>query len=141
MDDVRTLSARRKRVRWLALALLAITALGLFAWWPHRTEVEVFKQPADIAYADGSQHTVVLKHVRAPIATVLIAPVDSSAVDYHEFVIGRDPGGEYGHRVRFESTSVAPENVKVRWTAEGVFLEFASGHQAFVPADAFIGGR
>ncbi|MEU4434453.1 hypothetical protein AB0H60_17675 [Nocardia rhamnosiphila] len=57
-------------------------------------------------------------------------------------VVGRDPGMGYGHPVYFEILGNRdPELASARWSPEGVAIRLDSGHEIFVPADAFTGGR
>ncbi|MFQ6226230.1 hypothetical protein [Nocardia sp. NPDC002869] len=57
-------------------------------------------------------------------------------------VVGRDPGMGYGHPVYFEILGNRdPELASAQWSPEGVSIRLDSGHEIFVPADAFTGGR
>lgn len=57
-------------------------------------------------------------------------------------VVGRDPGMGYGHPVYFEILGNRdPALESARWSPEGVTVRLDSGHEIFVPAAAFTGGR
>jgi hypothetical protein len=89
-----------------------------------------------VTYGGGEGHVAVLRRVRAPGAAIGL-PV----VDRHEWTLGRDPGGDYGHHVIFEATGADVAGATVEWAADGVSLSYRSGHRLFVPAAAFTGGR
>ena len=72
---------------------------------------------------------------------LLLAGDGFSAQNHYEVVLGRDPGGDYGHRVRLDATGMDPAELTVEWTPDGAWLDYRSGHRAFVPASFFIGGR
>jgi hypothetical protein len=60
---------------------------------------------------------------------------------YH-LVIGSDPSLSYGHRVDINATGDGGFGVRAaEWTAAGVRIRFTTGHELFVPATMFIGGR
>jgi hypothetical protein len=118
-------------------AVLAVVAL----WWPRTTVLKVISQPPGVQYADDSAHVAVLKHVRAPIAALQFSNVGNPAVDHYEVVLGRDPGGGYGHHIRIAATGADPADLTVDWTTDGAWLVYRSGHRLFVPARFFIGGR
>lgn len=125
---------RRPRVAVL-LAVLAVVVAAVALGWPRTTVVKVIDQPAGVAYSDDSAHFAVVRQIRAPIAAI------RPAQGYYEVVLGRDPGGDYGHHVRFEATDLDPADLAVDWTAEGAWLGYRSGHRVFVPATFFVGGR
>ena len=139
--------ARSTRLTVIAIcgAAVLLVALGVFLCKPQRSTVTSFTQPAEITYTangtDGGTHYVLLQHVRAPIAALGFGADGTSALDHYELVIGGDPSGGYGHRVRVEATGVDPEQLSVQWTNDGVWLEYPTGHRLFVPAKSFTGGR
>ncbi|GGL18111.1 hypothetical protein Sme01_55500 [Sphaerisporangium melleum] len=121
---------RSARLRSLGLVVLGIAlgvALTVAARWP-RTEV-VYRgdQPATVAYDDGSPHVLAL--VRR----------SSLAGESHQIVVGRDPGLSYGHRVDIETS--ARSVTAAEWTTAGVRVSFDTGHELFIPARYFTGGR
>ncbi|GAA4513976.1 hypothetical protein GCM10023191_081870 [Actinoallomurus oryzae] len=60
---------------------------------------------------------------------------------YH-LVIGSDPSLSYGHRVDINAAGDGGFGVRAaEWTAAGVRIRFTTGHELFVPATMFIGGR
>ncbi|MGA3488092.1 hypothetical protein ACK8GG_08770 [Micromonosporaceae bacterium DT55] len=140
--------ATAPRTRTSRLAVIAIcgatvllVVLGLFLWTPQRSTVASFPQAAEVTYADGGTHYVVLQRVRAPIAALGLGGDGTSALDHYEIVIGRDPGAGYGHPIRIEAGGADPTQLTVLWTSDGVWLDYPTGHRLFVPAKSFTGGR
>ncbi len=131
----------RRRVRAAVVLAAVIGVVAVALCWPRTTVVKVISQPPGVVYADGSVHVAVVKRVRAPIAAVQSAANSRFVLDRHEVVLGRDPGGGYGHRVSVEATGLDPAALTVEWTPEGAWLAYPSGHRMFVPAKSFIGGR
>ncbi|WP_416901806.1 hypothetical protein [Micromonospora echinospora] len=129
------------RVAVVLALVCGVVAAAVVLWWPRTTVVRVVDQPSEVVYADGSRHFAVLTHVRAPIAAIRLLGEASSAVDHYAVVLGRDPGGSYGHRVRLDATGMDPADLTVEWTSDGVWLSYPSGHRVFVPATRFTGGR
>ncbi|MEV6277472.1 hypothetical protein [Nocardia sp. NPDC051832] len=125
---------------WLAvgfvLALMAAGVLALVDTQMIRSQVyESHAQPAGLTYENGlgrnyhveiaEQHSMVLNR-RLP----------------DKIFIGHGPGVTYGHPVYLQSTGTEPfESRAVEWSQDGVRIEFTSGHELFVPASAFTGGR
>jgi hypothetical protein len=122
--------ASGKRRTWLMVAAAGVVVAGGVAalTWPRTTTVKTMTATVD--YADGGEHLAIVQHVEAPVG-----------VDHFEVVLGRDPSGTYGHRVRLEATGLDPESVSIRWAKDNAILTYASGHQLTVPARAFTGGR
>lgn len=117
-------------LKGLGLAVLGIAlgvALSVAAQWPRSEVLYRSDQPTTVKYADDSQH--------------LLALVRKSALlgESHQIFVGRDPSLAYGHRVDIET---AAESVKTtEWTTDGVRVLFDTGHELFIPARYFIGGR
>ncbi|MEU5884031.1 hypothetical protein [Spirillospora sp. NPDC047279] len=90
-------------------------------------------QPASVRYPDGRTHHAGIVEVRTWL--------------FHrhrpyELVLGSDPSLSYGHSVTFEATGEGPPKiVAVEWRAEGARVRLDSGHEVFVPAQKFLGGR
>ncbi|MFE7744263.1 hypothetical protein [Nocardia sp. NPDC057455] len=60
----------------------------------------------------------------------------------YEVYTGRFPDLTYGHFVEIAITDVErPVLREADWRPEGVHIRFESGHELFVPAKAFLGGR
>ncbi|MEV6319919.1 hypothetical protein AB0M45_01805 [Nocardia sp. NPDC051787] len=60
----------------------------------------------------------------------------------YEVYTGRSPDLIYGHFVEIAITGVErPVLREADWRTEGVHIRFESGHELFVPASAFLGGR
>ncbi|WP_416563847.1 hypothetical protein [Nocardia testacea] len=126
-------------MRWIAgvpTALLLFVALLVAVFVDTRmVRTEVLRtetQPATVAYDGATYHAGLLRreswllHRRLPDV----------------IVVGRDPGMGYGHPVSFEILGNRdPGLVSARWSPEGVSIRLDSGHEIFVPADAFTGGR
>lgn len=110
----------------LVLGVVLGVGLSLAAHWPRSEVLYRSAQPPTVAYGDGSAH--------------LLALVRSGSLlgESHEIVVGRDPGLSYGHRVGVEVS--APVRA-AEWTEAGVRVSFGTGHELFVPADQFVGGR
>ncbi|XRQ15859.1 hypothetical protein ACN3XK_34780 [Actinomadura welshii] len=132
-------SGRRRTRVARAVACVALAALLLAVLLDvslHRTETigTVERQPASVAYEDGSTHYAGVVHRR------------SRVFDRHrsyELYLGRDPGLGYGYRVRlgFGSPETRPVIKTVTWEETGARVAFASGHEVFVPARHYVGGR
>lgn len=59
-----------------------------------------------------------------------------------EIRVSRDPGLVYSHAVALSITGSTDLVLRsVQWRQEGVSARFESGHELFVPADSFLGGR
>lgn len=117
-------------VSFAALALLVLVD-GSF----NRSDVvgEVKRQPASVRYYDGSAHYVALIHRRSEVL---------SRDQGYELYLGRDPRLRYGHFVEVGfMDSEGPVVDSVTWLDEGVRVRFSSGHEFFVPARYFTGGR
>ncbi|MFI6901081.1 hypothetical protein ACIBKY_07465 [Nonomuraea sp. NPDC050394] len=125
--------ARPNRSGWLkglGLVVLGIAsgvALSVVAHWPRSEVVYRSDQPATVAYVDDSKH--------------LLALVRESTLlgDSHHIVVGRDPSLSYGHRVGIETSAASVKTTE--WTTAGVRVLFDTGHELFIPARYFIGGR
>ncbi|MGI5224222.1 hypothetical protein [Actinoallomurus sp. CA-142502] len=115
-----------------AVAGIALTAsLFAVATWPRSTLVHREDQPSTVRYQDGYEHHLGLYRER----TLL------HGTSYH-LVIGSDPSLSYGHMVDITPTFGGTFAVRTsEWTAAGVRVRFTTGHELFVPASAFIGGR
>ena len=117
-------------VAFAALALLVLVD-GSF----RHTDVvgEVKRQPASVRYYDGSTHYVALIHRRSEVL---------SRDQGYELYLGRYSSLSYGHFVEVGFTGPEPPVVdSVTWLDEGVQVRFSSGHEFFVPARYFTGGR
>lgn len=98
-----------------------------------RTEVlRVETQPSSVEYDGSTYHAGLLRreswllHRRLP----------------DMIMVGRYPEMEYGHPVYFEITGTRdPVLESARWSPAGVWAHLDSGHEIFVPANAFTGGR
>lgn len=124
-----------RRLGLLALgAFVGITltaSLFVVAAWPRSTLVHREDQPPTVRYQDGRGHHLGLYRDR----TLL------HGESYH-LVIGSDPSLSYGHRVDIDPTVGGSFGVRAsEWTADGVRVRFTTGHELFVPAAMFIGGR
>ncbi len=131
----------RSRRRWLAPAAsglvigVLVTVLGLAVLSTEGiTVVRTAQQPASVTYSDGSPHYVAVKRY-VSIGAPLVGGTR------YELWLGRDPQLNYGHSVAVDITGADPEQFDADWTEQGVKVRFGSGHEIFVPAKAFIGGR
>jgi len=114
----------------MVLAILCVGALSAQG----TTVVRTIQQPTSVSYPDNSTHYVALKRYVS-----IGAPVVGGT--HYELWLGRDPQLGYGHTVAVDITGTAPEQFETDWTEQGVRVRFASGHEIFVPARSFIGGR
>jgi len=137
----KSVPSRRGRTAIIVAAALGFLVVATILSWTRTTDVKTFSQPPGVVYSDHSPHTVVLQHVRAPIAVLRLSDDSTSGLDHYEVYLGRDPSGGYGHHVRLDATDMDPTRLTVEWTTEGVSLNFESGHRVFVPAASFVGGR
>ncbi|MFG1948232.1 hypothetical protein [Nonomuraea sp. NPDC048826] len=121
-----------KNVALLLAGLLAGVAIMVAGHWPQTEVVYRSEQPPSVTYDDGSTHHLGL---------IRRGSVFGDAT--HLLVVGRDPGLGYGHWVNVHTPFLAPgkEVEETEWTAEGVRVRFAGGHELFVPARHFQNGR
>lgn len=107
----------------------------------HRTEKlgDVHRQPASVTYQDeyGARrtHYVGLIHERSFVF---------GRHRSYQLFAGAEPDLSYGHFVDFDhGTGIGePPAIKsVTWDDKGVRVTFTTGHEVFVPAGAFVGGR
>ena len=116
-----------------ALILLAVVVIDVSL---HRTETmgEVHRQPASVRYDDASVHYAGVVHSRS-----LLFDRHRS----HDLYTGRYRDLGYGHFVRlgFGRPGRRPVIKTVDWSGRGVRVAFTSGHEVFVPARHFVGGR
>ncbi len=132
---------RNRRRRWLVPAIwgllvgLVLTA-GAVAVLSLESQsvVRSARQSPSVSYSDNSTHYLAVKRYVS-----IGAPVVGGT--RHELWLGRDPGLNYGHRVALDITGADPERFEADWTEQGVRVRFESGHEIFVPARSFIGGR
>lgn len=127
----------RSRSVLVVAAALLLFVLGLIAIFADtrmvRTDVlRVETQPGTIEYDGSTYHAGLLRreswllHRRLPDA----------------IMVGRYPDMGYGHPVYFEITGTRdPVLQSARWSGAGVAIRLESGHEIFVPASAFTGGR
>ncbi|MEV4701822.1 hypothetical protein [Actinoplanes sp. NPDC049316] len=120
-------AARRVRLVVALVAVVLVAGLALLTW-PRTTTVRTMT--ATVAYGGEGAHVAVLKHVHAPVGT-----------DHWVVVLGRDPGGDYGHQVRLDATGVDAGSVGVQWEKDAAVLVYGSGHRVSVPSRFFTGGR
>lgn len=97
------------------------------------TVISQVRQPASVRYPDESIHHAGVVRARSWIL---------HRHRPYEVVIGRDPSLSYGHSVTFEATGEsAPRISGAEWQQDGVRIKLDSGHELFVPAQKFLGGR
>jgi hypothetical protein len=90
-------------------------------------------QPATVWYDDGSTHYVGVVSERSLVF---------GRVKSHRLYAGRDPGFGYGHFRKLDPDSGPRPVIRdAAWTREGVRVRFTSGHQIFIAARLFTGGR
>ncbi|MFB7875988.1 hypothetical protein ACFC06_12100 [Nocardia sp. NPDC056064] len=115
----------------LGLLVLAVVMVLDSQIHPHHV-VDQNRQPDTVSYADGSTHYVAIYETRTLLGRDR----------HHQIYSGRDPSLSYGHFVRVDFTGTDNlEFAAVDWLPEGVRLRFDSGHELFIPAEKFVGGR
>ncbi|WP_234323878.1 hypothetical protein [Streptomyces sp. NRRL F-2580] len=106
------------------------TAFLTVVWWP-RTEVTYRDSaPATVVYADDSPHFLGLVHGHT-----------LPGRHPYKMAIGRDPSLSYRHWTDLDTTVAANGIESVTWTESGVRVRLPTGHEAFIPAQAFLHGR
>ncbi|HEY8479857.1 MAG TPA: hypothetical protein VIL71_08525 [Spirillospora sp.] len=130
---------RRLRTPGRAIVVLVAVAVApavVFDATLQRTEKvgALERQPATVTYEDDNTHYVGVIRRR------------SLALGRHggyALYTGRDPEVRYGHFVRVglgsDETRLIPRSVG--WDRAGVRVVFTSGHELFVPARFYVGGR
>ncbi|MGW6729549.1 hypothetical protein ACWF9G_26910 [Nocardia sp. NPDC055029] len=115
------------------VALLVLTAVIVLDNMIHpRRVVDQNRQPDSVSYSDGSTHYVAIFEERTLLGRDR----------HHEIYSGRDPSLSYGHGVRVDFTGTDTlKFAAVDWVPDGVRIRFDSGHELFIPAGKFIGGR
>lgn len=101
--------------------------LTVAAQWPRSEVIYRSDQPATVAYTDDSPHVLALVRKRSLFG------------ESHQIFAGRDPGISYGHWVDIETSATSVKTTE--WTTAGVRVVFDTGHELFIPAKYFIGGR
>ena len=97
---------------------------------PAQQTLYTSEQPGTVAYDDGSSHVIALIRDHSPLE------------DSFRLYAGRDPSLHYGHFIDVDLPGIADEPVQsTQWTREGVRIRFGTGHELFVPAASFTGGR
>ncbi|MGI5268045.1 hypothetical protein ACQEUU_02705 [Nonomuraea sp. CA-218870] len=121
-----------KNLALLLAGLITGITIMVAGRWPQAEVVHRSEQPATVTYADDSAH-----HLGLIRRDTLFG--DPS----HLVVVGRDPGFGHGHWVDLHTSLIEPgeEVAGTEWTADGVRLRLTSGHELYVPARHFLGGR
>lgn len=129
----------------VALSLLlcaALVALLLAAIWPTDRVLLTSCQPPELPYDGQGPYCLSLRETD-PAALSL-----SGLERHHTLFVGRGEGaGGYGHRVDYsphpgsEAMATYLEGAEVDWQADGLRFREPSGHEVFVPAEQFTGGR
>ncbi|GAA0951616.1 hypothetical protein GCM10009560_72560 [Nonomuraea longicatena] len=115
-------------------ALLVLAAL--FAAGQHHREV-VYRSDEPRAQDDGPRHLLVVLRED---------PLVGQAS--YRLYAGRDPSFGYGHFLDLDAGTVeraiAEKGTAIEhaeWTARGVLLRLGTGHELFIPARQYRGGR
>ncbi|WP_433479009.1 hypothetical protein ACQPZP_19430 [Spirillospora sp. CA-142024] len=128
---VRALAGAMGYVAFVVLLVVVVVDGSL-----HRTSRlgDVERQPASVNYEDGSTHYAGLVHTRSWVF---------GRHQSYELYTGRYPDLGYGHFVRlgFGLDDQRPVIADATWDEKGVRVTFTSGHEVFVPARHFVGGR
>ncbi|GAA3683870.1 hypothetical protein GCM10022224_055580 [Nonomuraea antimicrobica] len=123
-----------RRLGLLAAGLVAGAVLCAGAMialtWPTQQTLYTDRQPATVAYDDESSHVVAFIRYHSLLE------------DTYRLYAGRDPSLQYGHFIDVGFAGAADQPViSTQWTREGVRVRFGTGHELFIPAAAFVGGR
>ncbi|TDC57643.1 hypothetical protein E1281_04305 [Actinomadura sp. KC345] len=116
------------------LILLAVVVIDASLLQSERVG-NVHQQPASVRYTDDyglhPTHYVALTHDRSRIF---------GRHQGYELYAGVSKDLFYGHFVHLDFVGAVAIKF-VSWTKEGVRVRFTSGHEVFVPARYFVGGR
>lgn len=116
----------------MLLLLSAALAVYVDTQFARSEPLRIETQPATVEY-DGALYQVGLVRRESWLVRRRLA---------EGVVVSRDPGLGYGHPVYFEILGNRdPELAAVHWRADGVSVRFDSGHEIFLPAASFTGGR
>jgi hypothetical protein len=122
-----------RRIVVVGVCLVAL-AVGLFVLQLRRpSEVQRFQQPEAVTYADGRRHIAVLHHIETPGSMLGLSS------DHYELLLGSS--ADHGHVVTIEAGGLDPTDLDVTWEPDGARVTYGSGHELFVPAEAFTFGR
>lgn len=99
-------------------------------WWPRTEVTHRSSSPPSVVY-DGP----------LPYFLTLVHRYDLAGRHSYRMVIGRSPGASYGHWVDVDTALGADGIESTTWTDSGVRVRFPTGHEVFVPARSFTGGR
>ncbi|MFI5714486.1 hypothetical protein [Nocardia sp. NPDC051750] len=133
-------AVRRSSTPWWVLAAIAVPllvlagAVGVFVdtQMVRTATVYTSTQPDAVDYDGFTYHAGLVRRE----SRLLGRRLDD------KIMISRDPGLTYGHPVYFEILGNRdPVPTTVQWRPDGVSVRFDSGHEIFVPAAAFTGGR
>lgn len=119
----------------VCVGILVSVFFSIAASWPTTSVGRQWIQPSTVTYSDQSKH-----HATTVRKSTLLSFLGVSD-ERISVVLGRDPGGGYGHEVVVDATSSSAQPSAVEWTEAGATLTYPSGHRVFVPAAKFIGGR
>ena len=131
----------------LCIAVL-LTLLGLYVLSrPSLRVIQTWAQPSSIQYPDGAIHYL----------SVVESDRDWRGFPFHlsrRYIVyvGLESGTpSHGHAIDFsfypgnanpaEDLRTVIQQSNVKWSLEGVTLQTISGHQLFIPAQLFMGGR
>lgn len=125
--------------RWVwSLAGAVSTALVIGAgiaadtWFSHHEIYETNTQPESVEYDGAIYHVGVVRRESWLLRRRLS----------DEVWVSRDPGLSYGHVVGVDiAGNSTPMMRSVQWRPDGVTVRFDSGHELFLPARSFVGGR
>lgn len=116
----------------MVFLLSAVIVVFLDTQLVRSDRVRIETQPGSVEYDGGLYHVGLVRRESRLLRRRLA----------DEVVVARDPGLVYGHPVYFEILGNRdPELAAVHWRADGVSVRFDSGHEIFLPAASFTGGR
>lgn len=129
---------------WCISSLVAALVMLYVLHRPSLNVIAQWAQPAELTYDDrGPYYVSVVERGTDWSGSPLYMEAS------HFIYAGREPGHpSYGHMINFsfypsyeDDLPTFLQKTNIQWTAEGVQMEFQSGHRLFIPKDSFIGGR
>ncbi|MFI6520819.1 hypothetical protein ACIBF1_35055 [Spirillospora sp. NPDC050679] len=130
------MAERRKLITGLALGVLGTTLIvAVDGNLNDDTTVSRVEQPESNLYPDDGTYSAILRKVNTPLLR---------RHRPYELWINRSGDPHYGHRVQIDGLDPAGDKPRITaadWRREGVRVSFTGGHEVFVPARWYLGGR
>ena len=125
--------------------LVVVVAVYVLATWPTNRAVKTWRSPDRLVYDGNGPYYLSVVEGKRDLSGILFF----SAKRRYRLYAGRESGDpSYGHWLDISFYPDVDEDVeahirrsRARWSADGVRFFSASGHEVFVPASMFTGGR